>query len=115
MTPRWSRLALAAILAFGVCPVAEAAAAVEEDGRDAVCPCERDPAVAPSLLADADHPLFRAHPRHASPVCSAPPVAILPRADAELLPLADARVSSAAAGPRHAPWRLAPKTSPPVR
>lgn len=114
MTPRWSRLALAAILAFGVCPAAEVAAATGDDGPDSACPCERGPAAAPSLVADADHPLFRAHARHAAPMCGAAPVAIAPRVDAELLPLADARVSTVAPGPRHAPWRLAPKTSPPV-
>lgn len=131
MTPRWSRLALAACLAFGafgVYPTVDvASAAAADDAACDDCACDeghREAAAAPSLVVDIDHAVCRGHARFdrfspreragAAPLCAViAPAIVAPTIIAT--PIADARVSAVERGPRHAPWRLAPKTSPPVR
>ena len=110
MMPRWSRLALAAILAFGASPVQ--AEPVVESSDCLECPC-RD--AGPSLVVAVVGPeLDRAPGARPMPLCAPPAVEpIAPRTtavDLVVLPAADQ-----APAPREAPWRLAPKTSPPRR
>ena len=114
MVTRWSRLALAAILACGATPGVAAAAADEGDCA-LRCPCSPDQLTAPSLASlDADE-LDRAQGRrHAQPLCAPTTVAVVaPRV--ELVGDVAAPVAAGSPGPRVAPWRLAPKTSPPRR
>ncbi len=114
MQSRWSRLALAAILAFGASPGLAAAAAAER-GCATTC-CGDVEAAAPSLVASVVVDSFhRCHGvRHATPVCASAPAAMPPPRTVVV-----ERVASGAADhvpvAREPSWRLAPKTSPPGR
>src|SRR4051812_37194401 len=113
MVPRWSRLALAAILAFGASPGLASAAAAVDDGE--CCACEHDRAAGPSLVTSVTtgHVIEgRRATGCAPPLCAPAPVATAPRVIA-LVRIVDARPTVAQPGPRQAPWRVAPKTSPP--
>jgi hypothetical protein len=119
MRPRWSRLALAAILAFGVCPTVDVAVAADDDrGPDAGCPCRHDDTAAPSLVVDGEHPLCRSAARastgSATPLCEAIATTVAARSDVALDVTAEP-LATGEPGPRWSPWRLAPKTSPPRR
>lgn len=115
MVPRWSRLALAAILAFGASPGLAAAAAAER-GCPAACCGDLEDAAAPSLIAAVVVDAFpRSHGvRHAPPLCAPAPAAptVARSVVVERVP---ARPTDDGPGPRRAAWRLAPKTSPPAR
>ena len=113
MMPRWSRLALAAILACGAFGASPVQAEPVVDGGDCLeCPC-RD--AGPSLVvAVVVVELDRAHGARPLPLCAPAAVAqIVPRTTA--VDLAVPPAADQAPAPREAPWRLAPKTSPPRR
>lgn len=114
MVTRWSRLALAALLACGVSPglaVADAGDAARDPSL--ACPCNHDGVVGPTLVAELDD-VERGHGRRqAPPLCALTPLAVSVARVAivveDELPVAGAEPAS-----REAPWRLAPKTSPPL-
>jgi len=118
MVPRWSRLALAAMLAcgaFGASPgVGEAEAATGP--RGSTCACEHDRTAAPSLVAPVVHHRFDrgTTPRQPLPLCATAPLAVAPAVVARVASV-ERRPVEAAPGPRLTPWRVAPKTSPPRR
>lgn len=114
MLPRWSRLALAAILAFGACPaLATEARAARDDGRGrTACPC--DDSGAPTLVVRGDgDDLAGTHGRFDTPLCEAAECAAGPR-EPQALVVDERDATDDVRTPAEPTWRLAPKTSPPA-
>ena len=121
MVPRWSRLALAAILAFGASPaLAAAAEARAPGGAPRACPCSPDGLAGASLAtsivgAGEVIQLERCQGVGPLPLCAPAPVAAVAPPAPVPAQVTDLRLADHEPAPREAAWRLAPKTSPPAR